>query len=184
MTEDEINNNEEWKTYEGSLSQSGGNNKNQMLSKLDIAKLLNIFKMNTSQLAELNAKNIKFKEIIEKLQTLSGFNLLLQYSKLIKLDVNGEKAKKIIEVLSSNKNMAIITGSLFAISYATSYLLKKPIKKVEEQFAEKNILTKKEVDKIENTINKQIKNAEEKEKTKSQIKTSAKSRFKSKSKSN
>jgi len=177
MTEDEINNNEEWKTYEGSLSQSGGNNKNQMLSKLDIAKLLNIFKMNTSQLAELNAKNIKFKEIIEKIQTLSGFNLLLQYSKLIKLDVNGEKAKKIIEVLSSNKNMAIITGSLFAISYATSYLLKKPIKKVEEQFAEKNILTKKEVDKIENTINKEIKKIHSKKQNISKTKSSSSSKL-------
>ena len=121
----------------------------------------NVLKVSQEEFAKLVDKILKGSD--------SGFKKLYEMSKLIKLDANGEKAKKIIEVLSSNKNMAIITSSLFAISYAISYLLKKPAKKVEKQFAENTNLTKGNMDKIENTINKQIKKVEEK--TKSQIKT-------------
>ena len=136
----------------------------------------NVLKVSQEEFAKLVDKILKGSD--------SGFKKLYEMSKLIKFDANGEKAKKIIEVLANNKNMAIITSSLFAISYATSYLLKKPAKTVEKQFAKNTDLTKGNMEKIENTINKQIKNAEEKEKTKSQIKTSANAKSRSKSKSN
>jgi hypothetical protein len=121
---------------------------------------------------KINQNNFlkKFDEILNN--SNSYFKKLFEISKLIKFNSIDKNLKKIIEVLSSNKNMAIITSSLFAISYAISYLLKKPAKKVEKQFAKNTDLTKGNMEKIENTIDKQIKKAEEK----SQIKTSAKSK--------
>jgi hypothetical protein len=123
----------------------------------------------------LKVSQEEFSKLVDKILkgSDSGFKKLYEMSKLIKLDA---KEKKIIEVLANSKNMAIIAGSLFGISYTISYLLKKPAKKVEKQFAENTNLTKGNMKKIENTINKEIKKAEEKEKTKSQIKTLGKSK--------
>jgi hypothetical protein len=121
----------------------------------------------------LKVSKEQFAKLVNKISksSVSGFKKLFELSKLIKLDANGQKAKKLFEVLASKRNMAIITGSLFAISYAISYLLKKSAKKIEKKFDKETELTKEDMKKIKDNLDKKLQKIKEAENLKNQIKT-------------
>lgn len=121
----------------------------------------------------LKVSKEQFAKLVNKISksSVSGFKKLFELSKLIKLDANGQKAKKLFEVLASKRNMAIITGSLFAISYAISYLLKKSTKKIEKKFDKETELTKEDMEKIKDNLDKKLQKIKEAENLKNQIKT-------------